>query len=335
MNGDLPPKPASGPVPASDLENQMMSADLIVAGKITRVSDSSQPVALVSQQAGPAHDQVREAEVAAVRTVAGKHDGGLLRVFFLAGKVPSRPWMQLSTGETVLLFLRRINEAYVPYAPEGDLVHTLSNIAPPAAGASRREALASDLEQTILIADPNSQLNVIVEASVARARLREAINLQLLDTPALRDPVRRAAWVAIALAQGQVQVVGELPKLFENPPPPPANVLWSLVAQRLGELSAQVAPSQLAALLQSVNQELSRAAAVALRQLHNSAAVPYLIDALNHPDQNIRYQAIMGLAELEPGVGPGPAYGLYQSHESEYIERWRRWWESSGRRQSR
>lgn len=335
MNADLPVMPSGGPVPAADLETEIQNADLIVAATVTWVRDASGPVSLVSTQARLTDDQLREAEVAVIRTLAGRHRDGPLHVFFLIGKAPSRPWMELAEGETVLLVLRSTNGAYVPQAPARHLIHTLSDIAPPPAGASRRKALAHELEQILLAADPDSELNVIMEASQARAGLLENIDLRLLDTPALQIPARRAAWVFVALARGQAGALGELSMLFAHLPPPPADVLWSLMAQKVSELRAPVAYSQLAALVRSTSPELARAAAMALRQLHERAAIPSLISALNHPDQQVRYQAVMGLAELEPGVGLGPSFDLYRINEPDYIERWKQWWASSGHGRAR
>src|SRR5215203_2450444 len=106
MQNDTSAMGMSGPVPATDFRHEIANADLVLAATVARVSDASGPVSLVSPQAQPADDQLREAELVVVRTLAGEHDGGPLRVFFLVGKTPSRPWMELTQEQTVLLFLR-------------------------------------------------------------------------------------------------------------------------------------------------------------------------------------------------------------------------------------
>lgn len=320
----------SGPVPTIDLGSEIAGAELILVGTVTTVNDASRPVSLVSPQAEPAKDQLRVAELAVVRTLAGEHGDGLIRVFFLVGKTPSRPWMDLTQGQTVLLFLHAIDGGYVPVMPSGIPIQTLLGIASPPAGASKTQAVAYELEQVILTADSVSAVSLLVQATTARAGLQGDVDLHLFSTTVLQNPVRRAAWVAIALAEGKVKVLAEVQGLAVNPPPPPADALWHLVVQKVSELRVPAARPQLAALLESPKVELARAAAVALRQLHDRAAMPDLIRALDHPDQEVRYQAVMGLAELEPSVEAGPAFELYRTDESQYIQRWKQWWQSSG-----
>ena len=319
------------PVPAFDLTPEITGADLILVGTVAAVSDSNAPVSLVSPQAEPANHQVREAELVVVRTLAGDCATGTARVFFLTGKAPSRSWMELTGGQTVLLFLRVNGETYVPVNPIGNAIQTLTEIGPPAAGSSRTQAVAHELEQIILTADPDSGADLIVHASLARVALRADLDHHLLGTPALQNPLRRAAWVAIALAEGKAEVLDDVPALFTDAARPPADVLLNLIVQKVSHLREPAARGQLSALLRGSRAELARAAAVSLRQLHDRAVMPDLIEALDNADQEIRYQAVMGLAELEPSVEGGPSYELYRLDESRYIRLWKQWWESSGR----
>jgi len=317
----------SGAVPAASLAHEIASADLILVTAVTRVSDTSEPVALVSPEARPDDDLLRVAEMTVVRTLTGEHHGGPLRVFFLVGKVPSRPWMALTEGQTVLLFLRSADDSYAPVEPWGIPIQTLPGIAPPPAGVSRTRAVVHELEQVILTADPISSASLIVRATIARVGLRGDVDLDLLSTPVLQDPTRRAAWVAIVLAEGKVEALDEVPSLFANRAPPPADTLWDLIVQKVSELRVAEAHSQLVALLQTERIELARAAAVALRQLRDPAVVLDLIGALDHQDLEVRYQALMALAELEPSVGAGPSFELYRQNESYYIHQWKQWHE--------
>jgi len=321
----------SAPVPADDIAHEIASADLIVVATVTKISDASEPVSLVSPQARPHDDLLRVAELAVVRTLAGEHDCDTARVFFLVGKAPSRPWMELTQGQTVLLFLRSAGGAYVPVVPTGNPIQTLQDIASPPAGTSRTQAVVHELEQIILTADPGSSMSLVVQATRARAGLQGDLDLHLLGTPALQYGVRRTAWVSIALAEAKIEVLSEVAPLFAAPATDATEALRSLLIQKLSEIRTPAARQQLAALSQNARVDLARAAASALRQLHHPAAIPDLIEMLNNADLEVRYQAVMGLAELEPGVEAGPAFEVYRSDESRYLERWKQWWESSGR----
>ena len=320
----------SGPIPAANLAHKIAGADLIVAATVTKIGDASEPVSLVSPQARPDDDLLRIAELAIVRTLAGEHDSDTAQVFFLVGKAPSRQWMELTLGQTVLLFLRSAGGAYVPVVPKGNPIQTLPEIAPPPAGVSRTQAVAHELEQIILTADPVSAVSLLVEATRARAGLQGDVDLSLLGTPALQDRVRRTAWVGIALAEGKMEVLSEVAPLFADLVTDATEALRSLLIQKLSEIRAPAARQQLAALSRNARVDLARAAASALRQLHHPAAIPDLIEMLNNADLEVRYQAVMGLAELEPSVEAGPSFEVYRSDESRYLQRWKRWWESSG-----
>lgn len=330
--GDPTMLPSAGPpLGAVDLASSVVGADLIVVATVLETTQATDALSLVSKEGEAVHDQLRQADLSVVRTISGEPVHGRLRVLFLEGKAPSRSWLGLTQGQTVLLFLRAAGQAYVPVVPVGASILTLPEIPPPPAGSSRAQAVAHELEQIILTADPTAQLSLIVQASLARVALRSGLDYHLLDTPALQNPLRRAAWVAIALAEGATRALDHVPALFANPVEQPLDVLRSLIVQKIGELRALAARPQLAALLDSPSVELVRAAAVALRQLHDPSTVPNLIQALDNGDQEVRYQAVMGLAELEPSVDEGPSYDLYRSDEPRYLRFWKQWWVSSGR----
>ena len=87
----------------------------------------------------------------------------------------------------------------------------------------------------------------------------------------------------------------------------------------------------------SSNSWLRRNAAYALRHLHDSSNVQYLIRLLDDPWEETRIQAIRGLAEmLRPSVAgygwiPGTALNGRNVTEEEAIARWRAWWQAEGK----
>jgi hypothetical protein len=136
------------------------------------------------------------------------------------------------------------------------------------------------------------------------------------------------AWVAIALADEKVAVLSEVEALCAEPASPPADVLQSLMMQQVRKTRNLAAHSELARLSRSAMPELAYVATLALRQLHDPVTLPDLIVALEHPDQHVRYQAVMGLAELEPEAGIGPAFKRYCENESLYLHQWKQWWQN-------
>lgn len=315
--------PSSGPVPYSDFEQEVTTADVIIAGSVTAVSETDGPLTLVSPEARADEDQLMVAQVRVLRTLSGNPQGSNIRVLFLRGKLPSRPWRVLSEGQTVLLFLKNTERGYVLTVPTGSTIETLRDIAAPELTLNRTQAVARELEQIIVNADTTSDM--FNQAVTARSELSEPVALDEIHTPAMNDPVRRLAWVVVALANQQPEALQMLTELPEN-----SNLrnseLWSQLVRRVSELRQAAAVPDLAQLIQSSNSALARAAVVALRQLHDRSTIPHLVAALDNADQQVRYQAVMGLAELEPGVNGGPAWSVYQSDEQRYLQMWKRWW---------
>lgn len=81
-------------------------------------------------------------------------------------------------------------------------------------------------------------------------------------------------------------------------------------------------------LVSAPSVEIRRGAAGALRNLKIAAIVQPLSLALDDSDQEVRYQAIMGLAEY--GNDPNdddftPAFEDFQANEQEYLDYWKTW----------
>lgn len=314
----------SGPISNPDPTTDIASAELIVVGTVARVGLHAGAVSLVAPGARAPDDELFRAELDVVRVLAGKPPGPSLGVLFVRSRTPARAWLELEPHQTVLLFLRSVAGGHAPVNPTGTPIRTLVQLpaAPPA--ATRTQAVAHELEQIVLRANPAAQRALIVQACQAHAGMRAAVDLAVLGQPAL-DATTRLAWVALALAAGQVDALSELNRLVASPAWPADGGLQSVIVQSTSQLRDPAARSALAALIQGRSVELARAAAMALRQLRIRDAEPDLIRALDHADQAVRYQAVMGLAELEPSAGEAPSFAVYQADEARYLQRWKRW----------
>ena len=315
----------AGPIPGPDLTEEIAKADLVVVGRIQQTRPAVGPVSLVSPRANPVDDELYEADVATLRSIAGTPPPGALTVLFLRGRSPARSWLELEAGVVVLLFLRRSSDHYVPETPTGTPILSLANLDPPSAGTSKVSAVSHELEQVILKADPGPELPILRRACALRASLRYPVDLDVPRQTAMRDPDRGLAWLAVALSAGQHDALAALVRLQSNVAWSPDPGIAGVIVQSVAELRAAAAQPQLAALMQSPLPSLALAAAMALRQVRSPAAEPDLIRGLDHPDRNVRYQALMGLAELNPSVGEAPSFALYRRNEAQYVQRWKRW----------
>lgn len=70
----------------------------------------------------------------------------------------------------------------------------------------------------------------------------------------------------------------------------------------------------------------------ALRAMKNPSSVPYFIAALDDPAQEVRYQALMGLAEIEDKNGEwAPGIENFTSNGIPAVKLWKHWWQSEGK----
>jgi hypothetical protein len=314
------------PVSEINIAGELEAAACIVAGTVTGVSDANESVSLVSAEARPGQDQLCKAEIAVIRAIAGERPDDLLTVFFLRGTTPGRSWKELAAGQTVLLFLRPVAGGYVPVASSDNPIQTLPGIDDPPPSLGKTHAVAHELEQIVLQADPALNLEMIVNATMARAQVDAIVDLGLLETDRLRNSVRRLAWIAIALGQRQFDALKYLPALIEDKALLHAPALERTLIQGVTMQVSPAARPYLAALIQSSNPDIAVAAAMALRQLHSSEALADLALGLSHADVRVRYQSVMGLSELEPTIEAGPSFDLFQESESYYLNRWKQWW---------
>jgi HEAT repeat protein len=81
----------------------------------------------------------------------------------------------------------------------------------------------------------------------------------------------------------------------------------------------------LAALLKAPETETRRAAAQALWHVSDPMTSKSLLGAITDSDQDVRYYAVRGLAELANQPEWAPSIPEFESHEDRYIQHWREW----------
>ncbi len=68
---------------------------------------------------------------------------------------------------------------------------------------------------------------------------------------------------------------------------------------------------------------MRRAAAHALREIRTDAAKGPLSAALNDSDQMVRYDAVLGLSEINGDFSHAPSVDLFKREERKYLSYWR------------
>lgn len=162
--------PSGGPVPAADYRQELEQADAIIAARVISVAKANDSPTVVSADASSEYDQLMAARVKPLRTLVGSVPEDEITVYFLQGKYPSRPWRTLSDGDTVLLFLKKTGQGYIPTSATGSFFQTMPEIndSPPA-GLSPNAAVMQELQA--IIKDQNSPEEIRNEALAASSSI--------------------------------------------------------------------------------------------------------------------------------------------------------------------
>jgi len=309
--------PNEGPQPLLDLSALTRSADLIVLGEVASIREDGR-IAL-AQGGKTIEGQSMVAELIALSVLKGKLDGATISFAFPV-PVTGSGYRSIAQNQFGLFFLRT----------DGDKHTTIVNPYYPflvaAPGSPRLEG--DDLDRVVsAIADL---------LTLPRVELRrEAVYiLDTAPTDKATEALRRATsdddtvvkWQALAalLRRGDISVLDTAEEVLSHPTPKVEKYLRRNVAVSVEGIRDPRAIATLGRLLAAPDIETRRSSAGALRHMHSTAAIPALLTALENSDSGVRYQGVIGLAELtrEDEV---PSVELFQKNEQRYVSRWKQW----------
>jgi hypothetical protein len=307
-------------IPALDLTMLTQESSHIVVGRITTVRDVDRTTIFIQGQPFSARRQIAEIQVA--RSLKGKITDNVISfqliqpdVFMGYGSVWADQvgvfFLQRGAGDALI-----VTSPYYPSvvaaleAPEssgGDLNNVLSEVANV---ITSPRASAPDKIKAVAVLDR-------VMAPVATEALRKAAGSsnQNLSIHAIAALLRRNNISKLDTAENILANASAA----ADP-----NLLADLAFALYSVHNPQAIPS-LARLLNSNSLQVRRSAAAALRNTGDNAALGHLAKALYDRDKEVRYQAVMGLAEITEQYPWGPAVDLYEGDEQRYLEHWRNW----------
>lgn len=71
----------------------------------------------------------------------------------------------------------------------------------------------------------------------------------------------------------------------------------------------------------------------AIRKLRAPRTMPFLVAQLDSSDRNVRYDALITLAEItDKGGDFGPTMATFEKDPAKYVNRWKQWWTEEGAR---
>src|SRR5207248_11756470 len=133
-------------------------------------------------------------------------------------------------------------------------------------------------------------------------------------------------WQALAalLRRGDISVLDTAEEVLSHPTPKVEKYLRRNVAVSVEGIRDPRAITTLGRLLAAPDVETRRSSAGALRHMHSTAAIEALLVALENRDSGVRYQGVLGLAELSGQQNEWvPSIELFQKDEQHYLAYWK------------
>jgi hypothetical protein len=311
---------SSVPIPAMSVAALAERADLVVVGEIVSVTQKDVRTITVSGVSVAA--RLLSAEVRVEQTIKGSYSAPTLVVEF---DLPDEQlgYGTLSSGSWRTLFLKQKGSSYTfvsPYYPS-----LIATQGVPLQNGSVLEKVSHQLDAVVRSADASiaqkhEALYALgsVKIPVATNALRHALNepsteLQLMASAALleRNDIGGLSVAEEALSHPPAAVPGYLI----------LNIAYSI---RTGLQDPQAIPA-LTRFMRLPGVDIRRAAAAALQRTGSAAATPGLMSALNDPDFEVRYSAVIGLAEITGDLDWHPNQEVFHAEETKYLQHWRDW----------
>lgn len=93
------------------------------------------------------------------------------------------------------------------------------------------------------------------------------------------------------------------------------------------------AVADLIKLTRSSHDELVKSAAYALREIKSPESASRLVELLDHPNRDVRYNAVVGLDAIEHGEpSEAPSKATFEKNPDKVAAHWKDWWTKTGKR---
>lgn len=287
-----------------DLERLTNNADLIIIGRVNSISNQGRLIATLSLD----------------KVVKGEADSRTVDVEFSAS-VPSA-YARIQPQLFGMFFLKQnADERYQLLDPVYPAV-----IAPANAVLTNEQGVDRTVNvvgQVLLTARAAEDRRVAVGVlSSARAdRATELLRHGAKD----KDVVVRMQAISALLNRDDIETLEIAERTLLNPPAGTDPYLLDNISAALEGIKDPRAIPALQRLLQSSNSHTRQGAVSALRQMRVMEAVEGLVIALGDNDRDVRYEAVIGLAELTGQNQWAPSIGKFESDEQHYLDHWKEW----------
>jgi hypothetical protein len=307
-------------IPGLDVTRLTEEANLIVVGQVTSVWESDKTMIEVQGNKVPARKMI--GEIRSDRILRGPSDLRSIRFhYFLPEKSLGYQSIQpLSYG---IFFLKRSRGDYEFVSPYYPSVAAVPGIA--VQGENDLDRVVGQLAGILDASE--SSLDQKLEAVYVLSRTKGSS-----VTPALKshlqekDEKLQLSVVAALLERNDMSGLEIAEKTLLAPADSLPPYLLHNLSYAISEgLNDERAVPSLTRLLGARSTETRRAAASALWHTQSALAITPLIAALDDEDSEVRYSAVVGLAEITGQSDWRPNIFVFQSDQKRYLNYWKEW----------
>ena len=287
-----------------NLERLTNKADLIIIGRVNSVSNAGRAIATLSID----------------KVVKGEANARTIDFEFLAN-APS-VYAHIQPQLFGMFFLKQNPDGHCrildPMYPA--VIAPANAVLTDAQGVDRTVNIVGQVLLTASAAE-DRRVAVRVLSSARTNRATELLRHGAKD----RDAVVKMQSISALLSRDDVETLEIAERTLLNPPAETEAYLLENISAALEGIKNPRAIPALQRLLHSSNSRTRLGAISALRQMHVMEAVEGLVIALGDNNRNVRYEGVVGLAELTGQNQWAPSIGKFESDEQQYLDHWKEW----------
>lgn len=323
-------KSASSHLPASQISTQMSTltsplnlsaltegADLIAVGSVAMVWEEGSTTINTQNRSIPARRMVALLHVQSV--LKGQADSSTLNFKFLISEV-SIGYKGIPKSQVKTFFLRETSpQEYAILNPYYPFI-VASEDAPPADGGPLDKVVANVAHLLMTPAAPfDSRREAIRVLSSVKT---EAATSSLRQGAQEQNTSLRLEAAAALLRRNDISTLDMVAKSLLEPPQDIHDTVRGDLVFALDGIKDPRAIPTLSRLLTKGDVQIRRRAAAALRHTRSYEATGALARALDDSDQQVRYSAVTGLAEITGETKGMPSIDAFNKDESRYLAHW-------------
>lgn len=288
-----------------DLERLTNNADLIIIGRVNSISNAGRATATLGID----------------KIVKGETDARTVDFEFF----PNRPsvYARIQPELFGMFFLKR-NEAEGGYRildpTYPAVIAPVNAVLSKEGGLERTINVVGQVLQTSRVAEER-RVAVTVLRSARTGRATELLRQAVKDS----DSVVRMQSISALLNRNDIETLKIAERTLLNPPARTERYLLENMSAALEGIKDPQAIPALQRLLRSSNDSTRIGAVRALREMHVTEAVEGLVIALGDTNREVRYEGVIGLAELTGQNQWAPAIGTFEGDEQKYLDHWKEW----------